>query len=115
MLTIDALKAYGADTRAGIKRCLGCEAFYLGLVEMLVCDENFELLATAVKQRDAEACLIFAYALADTADSLALSPLGEQLDKFIVCLQVRGDSAVVDRLYMLVCRGLEALRRIQQN
>ena len=38
MLTIEALNAYGADTQAGLRRCLGDESFYLGLVEMLVCD-----------------------------------------------------------------------------
>lgn len=115
MLTIDALRIYGADTPFGLQRCRGDESFYLGLVEMLISDEKFDLLAAAIKERDIAASLHIAYALADTAEALALTPLGEQLEKLILCLQLQGDGAVLDRQIKLVCRGLMLLQAIQKE
>ncbi len=114
MLTIEALNAYGADTQAGLRRCLGDESFYLGLVEMLVCDEKFELLAAAVRQRELSACLCLAYALMDTAAGLGLTPLTEQLEKLILCLRLAGDGAVLDKQHGLLARTLLPLQAIQE-
>jgi len=97
MLTIEALNAYGANTRAGIARCMNDEPFYLGLIEMLINDEKFEYLDRAIKQRNLEMGLILACALAETASSLGLRPLAEQIEKMILCLQLKGDSAVLDK------------------
>ncbi|MBR1558749.1 MAG: Hpt domain-containing protein [Clostridia bacterium] len=113
MLTIDALKAYGANTRAGLDRCLGSESFYLGLVEMLICDEKFDILQAAVAERDVSACLHVAYALSDTAESLGLTPLSQQLEQMVLCLQLQGDGAVLDKQLALVERGLDVLKDIQ--
>lgn len=115
MLTMDALMIYGADTHAGLRRCLNDEAFYLGLVEMLICDDKFDLLAVALEERNVAACLHIAYALADTAEGLALTPLTEQLEKLILCLQLQGDGAVLDRQFRLVRQALNILRAIQQE
>ncbi len=115
MLTLNALKIYGADTASGLHRCLGDESFYLGLVEMLICDEKFDLLADAIRERNITACLHIAYALSDTADALALAPLAEQLEKLILCLQLQGDGAVLDRQHKLVNQGLKILQAIQQE
>ena len=78
MLTIDALRSYGADTPSGLQKCFGDEHFYLGMVEMLICDEKFDLLAIAIQERNIAACLHIAYALVDVAYGLALAPLAEQ-------------------------------------
>ena len=114
MLSIDALNAYGADTPSGMARCLGNESLYLGLVEMLICDEKFDILSSAIKSRTTEACVHIAQALAETADSLALIPLAQKLEMMTLCLQLHGDSAVLDKQLLLVRRGLDDLRRIQQ-
>ena len=47
MLTIDALKAYGANTDEGMARCFNNEAFYLRLVGMGLADANFDKLKAA--------------------------------------------------------------------
>ena len=114
MLTIDALNAYGADTLSGIARCLNNESLYLGLVEMLICDEKFDILDNAIKIRATEACLHVARTLADTADSLALTPLAQKLEMMTLCLQLQGDVAVLDKQLSIVRRGLEDLKTIQQ-
>jgi len=49
MLTIDELKALGADTEDGLKRCLGKEDFYLRMVRMALSDDGFERLKAAVE------------------------------------------------------------------
>ena len=115
MLTIEALDGYGADTRAGLERCFGSETFYLGLVEMLICDEKFDLLTAAVMERDLHACLYIANAISDTADHLALRPLSEQIEKMVLCLQLQGDGAVLDRQLKLVQQALEPLRTLQRT
>lgn len=114
MLTIDALDAYGANTGAGLARCFGDEPFYLGLVEMLICDEKFDLLAAAIHERNTAACLYISYALADIANGLALTPLAQQIEQMLLCLKLHGDSAVVDRQFRFVQNGLETLRVIQR-
>ena len=38
MLTIDALRAYGADVDDGLRRCMNNEGFYLKLVEKAAAD-----------------------------------------------------------------------------
>ena len=115
MLTIDALRIYGADTPSGLQKCFGDEHFYLGMVEMLICDEKFDLLAIAIQERNIAACLHIAYALVDVAYGLALVPLAEQREKLILCLQLHGDSAVLDRQFKLVNQGIKILRAIQQE
>lgn len=115
MLTIEALNTYGADTQAGLSQCLENEPFYLGLVEMLICDEKFDLLAAAIEERNSEVSLAIAYALKETANSLALDPLVEQMEKMLLCLQLHGDAAVLDKQMGLVMRSLDELKRIQQR
>ena len=41
MLTVEALRAWGADTEDGLRRCMNNEAFYLRLVEKAVKDITF--------------------------------------------------------------------------
>ena len=52
MLTIEKLRAYGANVDEGLGRCMNNEAFYLRLVNMAVGDAGFERLHTALKQGD---------------------------------------------------------------
>ena len=95
MLTIDALNAYGADTRAGLARCLNNERFYLGLVEMLMNDARFDTLCAAVENMDTLLALHTAYAL--------------------LCLQLQGDSAVLEKQLRIIRTGMEKLRMIDMT
>ena len=115
MLTIDALDAYGADTRAGLARCLNNERFYLGLVEMLMNDARFDTLCAAVENMDTLVALHTAYALSETASSLALRPLAQQFEQMILCLQLQGDSAVLEKQLRIIRTGMEKLRMIDMT
>ncbi len=41
MLTIEKLRAWGADTEDGLRRCMNNEAFYLRLAEVLAARDSF--------------------------------------------------------------------------
>ena len=47
MITVDALRAFGANTEEGLGRCLNNETFYLRLVGMALDDANFAKLEDA--------------------------------------------------------------------
>ena len=47
MLTLDALRAYGADVDDGLRRCMNMEAFYLRLFSSLKGDTRVEELKAA--------------------------------------------------------------------
>ena len=112
MLTTEALRAYGADTRAGLAQCLNDERLYLGLVEMLMNDRRFDELWMAVQTMEMDRAIHEAHALSDIAASLALTPLVEQLDMMILCLQIKGDSAVLEKQLNNLGTALEKLRKI---
>jgi HPt (histidine-containing phosphotransfer) domain-containing protein len=75
MLTIDALRRYGANTEEGLGRCLNNEAFYLRLVNMAIDDAGFEKLASAAEAGDAKAVFEAAHALKGSLGNLALTPV----------------------------------------
>lgn len=112
MLTIEVLRACGADTKAGLAQCLNDESLYLSLVGMLLNDGRFEALAQAVKSVDAHNALHLAHGLLETASGLALTPLAQRLEQMVLCLQLQGDSAVVEKEWRIIELGLEQLRLI---
>lgn len=74
MLTIEALKAYGANTAEGLNRCMNNEAFYLRLVGMLKADTHMEELRKAVEAGNLKAGFEAAHALKGVLSNLALTP-----------------------------------------
>ena len=75
MLTIEALKAFGADTDDGLKRCLNKEDFYFKLIGIAVNDGNFEKLGEAIEKGDLAAAFDSAHALKGVLGNLALTPI----------------------------------------
>ena len=75
MLTIDALRRYGANTEEGLGRCLNNEGFYLRLVNKALMDTGFEKLSAAVEAGDKQAAFDAAHALKGSMGNLALTPI----------------------------------------
>lgn len=75
MLTIDALHEFGANTKEGLSRCMGNEAFYLRMVKLAAADGNFEKLAQAAESGDVDAGFEAAHALKGVLANLALTPI----------------------------------------
>ena len=74
-MTVEDLKAYGADTAQGLERCMGMESMYLRLVGMIPGDANFGKLEEALEAGDLKAGFEAAHALKGAAANLALTPL----------------------------------------
>ena len=56
MLTVAALKEFGANTEEGLSRCMNNEAFYLRLVKMAAQESaNYEALGKALESGDMKA------------------------------------------------------------
>ena len=75
MMTIDSLKAYGANVEEGLGRCMNNEAFYLRLVNMALEDENFARLGEAAAKNDRKAAFEAAHALKGSIGNVALTPI----------------------------------------
>ena len=75
MLSVEALKEFGANTEEGLGRCFNNEAFYLKLVGMGLADANFDRLKAALEAQDAEAAFEAAHALKGSIGNLALTPI----------------------------------------
>ena len=75
MLTIDALKAFGANTEEGMGRCLNNEAFYLRLVKMIPQDKNFSRLYECIDSGDMDGAFEAAHALKGALGNLSLTPI----------------------------------------
>ena len=75
MLTIDKLKAFGADTTTGLSRCLNNEMLYLRLVSKFLEDTNIYTLKEAVSNNNLEKAFECAHALKGVLANLSITPL----------------------------------------
>ncbi len=75
MLTIEKLRAFGANVDEGLQRCVNNETFYLKLVEKAIRDPAFDNLREAAEKGDFERGFEIAHALKGVTANLALTPL----------------------------------------
>ena len=74
-MTINDLKAYGANLEEGLSRCMNNESFYLRLVKMIPGDANFQKLYDAIGSGDLDTAFEAAHALKGSTTNLALTPV----------------------------------------
>ncbi len=91
MLTIDALRAYGANVDEGLSRCFNNEAFYLKLVGMLNNETNFDRLAETLQAHDLDGAFEAAHALKGVLGNLSLTPAYDKVNEITELLRVRTD------------------------
>ena len=75
MLTVDALKNYGADTATGLMRCMGNEALYLRLEGSMITEQGFNRFQAAYEEGDGEAAYSEIHALKGALGNLSITPL----------------------------------------
>ncbi len=92
MITIEELKALGADVETGLSRCVGNEALYLKLVGMGLGDTKFEELGSAVKAGNLDKAFELCHALKGVIGNLALTPLYEALSDLTEKLRAREEA-----------------------
>ena len=89
MLTVDALRGFGANVDEGLQRCMNNEAFYLRLVPMAVNDAGFDKLQITLNARDLDAAFEAAHALKGVLGNLSLTPLYELISEMTELLRAR--------------------------
>lgn len=89
MITIDSLRAYGANVDEGLARCLNKEDFYLKMVNLGLKDERFDKLSEIFEKNDLDAAFEAVHALKGVIGNLALTPLYEPIEKITELLRSR--------------------------
>lgn len=92
MLTMEALREFGADTGDGLGRCLNNETMYLRFVNMALDDASFGRLAAAVEAGDRKAAFEAAHAIKGVMGNLALTPLYEAASEMTELLRADQDA-----------------------
>ena len=94
MLTLDALRTYGANVDEGLARCMNNEAFYLRMVGMVLADSNFDKLKDAAAAKDASAMFEAAHALKGATGNVSLTPVYDPVCRLTEL--TRGQTGPVD-------------------
>lgn len=89
MLTIDALKEFGADTEQGVARCFGNGDFYLNLVKTVPKEPSFEKLSAAVTEGNLDAAFEMAHALKGVLGNLSLTPIFDPVSEITELLRAK--------------------------
>ena len=92
MLTIDALREYGANVDEGLVRCMNNADFYIRLVKMSLGDAGFDNLKKAVEAGDLDAAFEAAHALKGVLGNLALTPMYEPVSRVTELLRRRTET-----------------------
>ena len=92
MLTIENLRAWGANTEEALRRCMNNEAFYLGLVSRAMQDDSIGKLKEAVEAGDLERGFELAHALKGTMGNLALTPIDAPVSEMTELLRASADA-----------------------
>ena len=111
MLTIENLRAWGANTEEALRRCMNNEAFYLKLVGMVVNDKNIYGLKEALDAGNLDKAFEHAHALKGVASNLALTPIVKPVAEMTELLRARTDMDYTE-LYSKASAAFEELRSI---
>ena len=107
MITIEALKEYGANTEEGLSRCFNKKEFYLKLVSMGLADANFDKLQRAVATCDAKAAFEAAHALKGVTGNLSLTPLYAPISEMTELLRGKSEMGNMSTLLDQIMDQLE--------
>ena len=114
MLTIEKLKAFGANTDEGLARCMNNEPFYLRVVGMALADGNFDKLAQAVKARDTAAAFEAAHALKGSVGNVSLTPIFEPVCEMTELLRGKTEPVDADDLLDEIMGKLAEVRKLAE-
>ena len=89
MLTLETLRAWGANVDEAMARCLNNETFYLTLVRKGLQDPNFNRLPEAVGNGDLDKAFDAAHALKGVTANLALTPILKPVQEITELLRSR--------------------------
>ena len=114
MLTMEALREYGANTAEGLGRCLNNETFYLTLVGKALQDSSFEKLRDAVQAGDLDTAFDAAHSLKGMMLNLSLTPLSVPVEKMTELLRARTDTDYAPLLAEIAAQR-ESLQKLAED
>ncbi len=100
-MTIDSLRAFGANVDEGLERCMGMEDFYLEMIELGLSDERFQNLGPELQSKNYDAAFETVHALKGVIGNLALTPLYATICEITEHLRAKEDvdyAALYDKL-----------------
>ena len=112
MLTLEALRAYGADVDTGLSRCMGMKDFYLRLVNTELGDKNFDLLKSAVEEGNPKAAFEAAHALKGALNNLSLTPLSHPVAELTDLLRQKDAMPDTGELLPRILQALSDLKAL---
>ena len=89
MITIAALREYGANVDEGLARCMNSEDFYLKMVNMAVTDKKVYDLEKALDDHDLEKAFEIAHSMKGMYANLSLTPLVTPVNEMTELLRSR--------------------------
>lgn len=89
MLTVESLRAFGADVEDGLKRCMNNDSFYLKMVEKAVSGLQTEDLRAALASGDLDKAFELCHAIKGVLANLSLTPVLEPVSKMTELLRAR--------------------------
>ena len=92
MLSIDALRRFGANVDEGVRRCMNNEAFYLRMVTMAADEKYLNMLRDGFAEKDLGKAFEGAHGLKGVMANLAITPVlipvSELSDSLKVCKEM---------------------------
>lgn len=92
MMTVESLKAAGANVEEGLARCLNKEDFYLKMVNMGLTNQNFQLLGSALEAKDFDRAFELCHSLKGVIGNLSLTPLYDLICTLTEILRSKTDT-----------------------
>ena len=92
MMTVESLKAAGANVEEGLARCLNKEDFYLKMVNMGLTNQNFQLLGPALEAKDFDRAFELCHSLKGVIGNLSLTPLYDLICQLTEMLRSKTDT-----------------------
>ena len=112
MLTLDSLRAYGANVDEGMGRCFNNESFYLRLIKMGLSDGNFDKLAEAMAADDVKSAFDATHALKGSIGNLSLTPIYQPICEMTEMLRGKSEMPDCAALYAQVESALTEARKL---
>lgn len=92
MITLAALKEYGADVEDGLSRCMNIEDFYLKMVNMALDKQKMDHLESALADHDLDTAFELAHSMKGVFANLALTPVLKPVEEMTELLRSRTDT-----------------------
>ena len=96
MLTIAKLQEYGVNTKEGLARCMGMEAFYFRMLGMGLKNDSFDKLEASLAAGNLEESFELSHALKGVVGNLALTPIYTPLADMTEMLRAKKDADYVE-------------------